>query len=150
MTEIGVFALCGTNPRMTVSVRHRILQIEMTWLKGIQLFIVKDQVSIFCNIHQLCYAKRERKRSLQASSPTPWLTSIQLMNLTEQIHKKTGRHRVRDKLEIRLLFSPHPANTDMIQITKTDHGTIPMPASHVWSVSDAGHCEPPSLNLVGF
>lgn len=75
--------------------------------------------------------KEKGKGAYRPAPPTPWLTSIRLMNLTEQIRKKTGRHRVRDKPDIRLMFGPHPANTDEIQITKTDHGTIPMPASHV-------------------
>ena len=72
--------------------------------------------------------KEQGKEAYRPAPPIPWLTSIQL---TEQIHKKTGSHRVRDKLEICLMFGPHPANTDVIQITKPDHGTIPMPASHV-------------------
>lgn len=75
--------------------------------------------------------KEKGKEVCRPAPPIPWLTSIQLMNLAEQIHKKTGRHRVREKLESRLMFSPHPANTDVIQITKTDHETIPMPASNV-------------------
>lgn len=106
--------------------------------------------AIFINYVMPKRKGKKKKEALRPAPPIPWLSSAQLMNLTEQIHKKAEIPSVRPKLEICLMLSCPPLkNTHMTQSLKTDHGTkpFPLPMSKQSGIHDTDQL---SLDLVGF
>lgn len=93
-------------------------------VKGILVFMGKDQVSISCNIHQLRYAKKRKEKmltgqlllslSLQVFNWWPW---------QNQSIRKQEYIVLRPNMKSVSCSVSSPANIHMIQITKTDHGT---------------------------
>lgn len=73
MTELCVF-ICYSAQRDTsfnhktlVSSQQQLLKVETNWLKLILVLMGGHPISIPCNIHQLSYAKKEKREKKNAS-----------------------------------------------------------------------------------